>query len=47
MYAFFPAPGVGPDAFLWLFVFLSYDDWIQDIEPGDVVDHELVPVVYP
>ena len=25
----------------------SYEDWIHDVYPGDLVDHVLLPVVYP
>lgn len=28
-------------------VCFSYDDWIEDVEPGDVADHPLLPIVYP
>ena len=25
----------------------GYEDWIKDVEPGEVADHPLLPVVYP
>jgi len=26
---------------------MSYEEWVDDIIPGDKVDHPLVPVIYP
>lgn len=26
---------------------MSYEEWIEEVEPGEVIDHPLVPLVYP